>query len=94
MDWIELYSEEIEADEFIETYRDWKIYLCIPNGGILGVSVSNGVDAYFYPSEFEPDGIKRYHDEPWHIEKAKGFINSQRNQLPDNCQQLELPLSY
>ena len=58
----------------------------------LGVSVSNGVDAYFYPSEFEPDGIKRYYDETWHIQKAKSFINSQINRLPDNCQQLELPL--
>ncbi len=95
MDWTEQYPEEIEGiDEFIETYRNWKIYLCIPNGGILGVSVSNGIDAYSYLSEFEPDGIDRYHDETWHIHKAKAFINSQVTQLSENCQQLELPISY
>ncbi len=56
--------------------------------------VSNGGDAYFYPSEFEPDGIDRYNDYEWHINKAKEFINSLVNQLPDNCQQLELPFTY
>ena len=53
-----------------------------------------GVDAYSYLSEFEPDGIKRYHDPEWHINKAKEFINTLISQLPDNCQQLELPLTY
>lgn len=94
MNWTEQYPEDIEGDEFIETYRDWRIYLYIPNGGINGVSVSNGVDAYSYLSEFEPDGIDRYHDEAWHIQKAKAFINTLSNQSPENCQQLELPISY
>ena len=95
MDWTEQYPEEIEGiDEFVETYRDWRIYLCIPNGGITAVSVSNRVSAYSYLSEFEPDGINRYHDYEWHIQKAKAFINSQVNKLPENCQQLELPLTY
>ena len=79
MDWNEQYPEEIEGiDEFIETYRHWRIYLCIPNGGILAVSVSNGKMAYSYPSELESKekGIDRYCDSEWHIQKAKTFIDS------------------
>ncbi|ACB54132.1 hypothetical protein cce_4784 [Crocosphaera subtropica ATCC 51142] len=57
MEWITQYPDEVElSDEFIDTYRGWGIYLCIPNGGILAVSVSNGIDAYAYssyPSEID-----------------------------------------
>ncbi|MGK7931697.1 MAG: hypothetical protein AB4041_09715 [Microcystaceae cyanobacterium] len=79
MEWQELDLKEIESvDKFIETYKGWKIYFCIPNGGILAVSISNGKIAYSYPSELESKekGIDRYCDSEWHIQKAKTFIDS------------------
>ncbi|MDJ0581697.1 hypothetical protein [Crocosphaera sp.] len=81
MEWQEFDPKEIESmDEFIENYKKWKIYFCIPNGGILAVSVSNGKIAYSYLSELEflEQGIDRYCDSEWHLQKAKTFIDSMK----------------
>ncbi len=79
MGWQELDPKEIESrDEFIENYKGWKIYFYIPNGGIVAVTISNGKVGYGYPSEVESkeEGIDRYCDSEWHLQKAKTFINS------------------
>ncbi|NES20807.1 MAG: hypothetical protein F6K41_18205 [Symploca sp. SIO3E6] len=66
---------EIRTDDvLVESYQGYDILLCVPNGGILCVSVvspnqgahtlvSDILDAYLYD------------DEDWHIEQAKMFVS-------------------
>jgi hypothetical protein len=83
--WVKVGRDDLDYDVEIEKYKGWKIFLAIPNGGILGVSVSKH-EAFSCPTDIWHKEIERLlrlkgNDESWHIEIAKRFIDSMQPQL-------------
>jgi len=81
--WIECRCEDIELDEYISSYREWNIYLSIPNGGILGAGITNQKKAYCFDNatckqDFSQD---LSFDEQWHIQRCKEKINELCDEL-------------
>lgn len=45
-DWLKRNKAEISGDIFVKTYKDYKIFLNIPNDGVLAVSISLSYEPY------------------------------------------------
>lgn len=69
----QLNVQEIEGDSFVEDYCGWEIRLCIPNGGIIGVSIWDKDKDYWWctgtDDEFD------YHDDEGIVAYAKISID-------------------
>lgn len=83
IEWITCEYEDI-ADEPVDFYKEFAISLEIPNGGITGVSIWNS-DKSICESAWTEE-FDKYHDEDWHIQKAKERIN----QILKDDKQLQL----
>lgn len=70
--WIKCQHEDVASDELTERYKGFDICLIVPNGGICGVSVALGDEAYQTSTVLE----NRYHDRDWHVAIAREFIDS------------------
>ena len=64
----------LENDTLAEEYRGWKIMLCIPNGGILAVSIALGEECYGLATA-GVDDRPGYSDEEGHIRLGRGAID-------------------
>ena len=71
--WMEFDSEYCYEDEVVTTYRDFTIALCVPNGGIVAITIWNK-DKSFVES-VDTEDFNKYCDEDWHIKQAKLRIN-------------------
>ncbi|NEQ64759.1 MAG: hypothetical protein F6K21_04480 [Symploca sp. SIO2D2] len=89
IDWIECRCNDIELDEYISSYREWNIYLSIPNGGILGAGITNQEKAYCFDSSTLKQDL--FSDETWHVQQCKEKINQLCDELiPKGQLQLNL----
>ena len=91
--WVD-YSQNIDyyLDEDLESYKDWEIYLDIPNGGVLAVDIihrdSGGTWSYSTYPQFD------YLDADKIIDFVRSTIDEIENKLKqkDNCMGIQLTL--
>lgn len=73
IDWIECCYDDLKLDEYVSSYRGWRIYIAIPNGGILGAGITNQKEAYCFDSSTLKQDL--FFDELWHIQRCKQKID-------------------
>lgn len=81
-----------EFDELHSNYRGLGIYLSIPNGGILGVSIVEETLKQGYYLYTEVLGLDVYEDEDWHIDQAQTQIDHLWKERLESQGQLSLNL--
>ncbi|GEM_PF-3563373 len=71
--WMEDSPDYILSDEWVASYSQFEIYLGIPNGGILSVSIL--FEGHYWSACSESLMADLHHNKQWHVEQAKRFIN-------------------